>query len=286
MLIKDFLPNNALREFIRCYRIVHFEFDELADSPFKAYPPKPEECLLFYLRDREEVELLGAEKLDYQFQVALFGQQTSLIKRYAGKNFFNFQIVFQSTALFRLTGIPSYELTNRCIDAKTIFSNNICFVLEELQHAMSYGEMLGIADKFVAMLIKNTKKEAHQLDVVSNLMLQSNNNISVDYLAKETNLCIKQFKRKFNERAGINPKMYARIIRLTKAFNTKNANPDWDWLRVAIECNYYDYQHLVKDFHNFTGLSPNALFQYELNAPESRLGLTNELYQSRFTATF
>ena len=195
--------------------------------------------------------------------------------------FLNFQIVFQPTALFQLTGIPSHELANKYVDAKDIFSNNISSFFEELQQAKSYDEMLEKAEGFVGILIRNKKKEPHQLDTVSRLMIQQECNVSIDWLAKETNLCVKQFKRKFNERAGINPKTFAKIIRFNKAYNIRNAHPDWDWLKVAIECNYYDYQHLVKDYHHFTGLNPNELHQVELKSPESRLGLVKELYLSR-----
>lgn len=281
MILKDFLPNIAFREFVRCYRIVHLEFDKSAASPFKIYTPKPEESLLFYLKDREEVAVPGGEKKDYHFPIGLLGQQTSILKRYAGKSFLNFQIVFQPTAVFRLTGIPSHELTNKYEDATNFFSKDTRFFLEALQNANSYTKMLEIANKFVESLIRNTRKEAHQLDVISRSMIQQEANISVDWLAKETNLCNKQFKRKFNERTGINPKTYTRIIRFNKAYNIKNAHPEWDWLKVAIECNYYDYQHLVKDYYDFTGLLPNQLHQFELTSPENRLGLAKELYQSR-----
>lgn len=281
MILKDFLPNIALREFVRCYRIVHLEFDKSAEFPFKIYTPKPEEYLSFYLKEREEVELSDCKKKDYHFSVGLFGQQTSITKRYAGKSFLNFQIVFQPTALFRLTGIPAHELTNKYVDAQSVFSHNITFLLEELQEAKSYDEMLIKADKFVEKLIRHTSKAPHQLDTVSRLMILKDVNVSVDWLAKEANLCIKQFKRKFNERTGINPKTYIRIIRFNKAYNLRNAHPEWDWLKIAIECNYYDYQHLVKDYFHFTGLHPNQLHLLELESPESRLGLAKELYQSR-----
>lgn len=42
MLIHDFLPGLAVREFVKCYRIVDFEFEKDENIPFKAYPPKPE----------------------------------------------------------------------------------------------------------------------------------------------------------------------------------------------------------------------------------------------------
>ncbi len=281
MILKDFLPNAAFREFVQCYRIVHFKFDESAEFPYKAYPPRPEECLLFYLRDREEVELINCPKKDYQLPIVLFGQQTSMMHRYAGKNFLNLQIVFQPTGLFRLTGIPSFELSNKYLDAEYIFSKNIVFIHEQFQHAKSYSEMLLIADKFLSTLVSNARNNAHLLDSVSKLMIQRNGNVSLDWLAKQACLCTKQFKRKFNERTGVNPKTYARIIRFTKAFNTKNAYPDWDWLRIAIECDYFDYQHLVKDYKDLTGLTPKELHLLESNSPESRLGLTDELYRSR-----
>lgn len=54
MILNDFLPDPAFRDFIQFYRIVHF-----------------------------------------------------------GDTFLNFRIVFQPTGLFRLTGIPAYELNNQ-----------------------------------------------------------------------------------------------------------------------------------------------------------------------------
>src|SRR5882672_4656037 len=121
MILKEFLPAPAFREFIQWYRIVHFEFDKTAAFPFKAYPPRPEECLHFFLRDREAVELINRPKKDYQLQMVLVGQQTSVMNRYAGKDFLNFQVVFQPTGLYRLTGIPSAELSNQYLDAESIF---------------------------------------------------------------------------------------------------------------------------------------------------------------------
>ncbi len=282
MILKDFLPNPAFREYIQCYRICHFEFDKTTETSVKAYPPKPEECVYFIFKGSIEIEFMNCGKKNLDLPIVLFGQQTSINKRYFfGSVFLNFQIVFQPTGLFRLTGIPSFELTNQYFDSENIFSKNIRFIHEQLQHAKSYSEMLLIADKFVATLVSNARKDVHPLDSVSKLMMQRDGNIPLDWLAKESCLCTKQFKRKFNERVGVNPKTYARIIRFTKAFNTKNAYPNWDWLRIAIQCDYFDYQHLVKDYKDFTGLTPNEFHLLENNSPERRLGLSDELYRSR-----
>jgi AraC-like DNA-binding protein len=281
MLLRDFLPSPALSEFVQLYRIVHFKFDNYTQIPFKAYPPKPEECLYFNLRDSLTVEFSDSPKKNDLLPMVLIGQQTAVNKRYFKNDFLNFQIVFQPTGLFRLTGIPSFELTNQFVDAENIFGKDLRFIYEQLQHAKNYCEMLLIADRFVADLVCHARKDAHLLDAVSQVMMQRGGNISLDWLAKESCLCTKQFKRKFNERAGVNPKTYARIIRFTKAFNTKNAYPDRDWLRIAVGCDYFDYQHLVKDYKDLTGLTPNEFHLLESNSPENKLGLTDELYRSR-----
>ncbi len=74
MILKDFLPNPALREFIQCYRICHFEFDKNTDTPVKAYPPKPEECIFFILKGSIEIEFMNCGKKDLQLPIILFGQ--------------------------------------------------------------------------------------------------------------------------------------------------------------------------------------------------------------------
>jgi AraC-like DNA-binding protein len=281
MIIKDFLPNPAFSEFVQCYRIVHFEFDNSDTIPFKAYPPKPEECLYFILRDSLMVEFNNSKEKNILLPIILIGQQTSVTRRYLRKDFLNLQIVFQPTGLFRLTGIPSFELTDQFIDATAVFSKNIRFIHEQLQNAKSYNNMLLIADQFVADMANNARKDVHLLDSVSKVMMKSHGNISLDWLAKESCLSTKQFNRKFNERAGINPKTYSKIIRFTKVFNTKNRYPEMDWLRIAIECDYFDYQHLVKDYKKFTGLTPNEFHLLESNSPECKLGLSGELYRDR-----
>lgn len=281
MIIKDFLPSPQYKTFVQMYRIIHFEFGKEDAFPFKAYPPRPEETLHFMLRDREDIQLPGMPPKDYNANIVLVGQLTSVMNRYTGKNFLSFQVVFQPTGLFKLTGIPSTELTNLYLDATSIFPPYIKTTYEQLQHARTYEDMLSIVDKFVSLLINRACKHMHLLDNVSKIMLLQNGNVSLDWLAKETCLSAKQFKRKFSESIGVNPKTYARIIRFTKAFNLKNAHPYFTWLRIAMECNYHDYQHLVKDYKDFTGLTPNELHLLENNSPERRLNLTDELYKNR-----
>lgn len=285
MIIRDFLPGTAVSEFVQCYRIVHFEFDKAENIPIKALPPKPEQSLHFFLRDPVAIENADIKK-SYYPSIILAGQRTSLIKIFNGSNLLNVQIVFQPMAVFRLTGIPAYELTNRHLDATSIFQKDIRFTFEKLQSAKDYSELIDIVDFFAQELICNSRKDVLPLDFISRKMMQSGGNISIDWLAKESSLCTRQFRRKFFERTGVNPKTYVRIIHFNKAYNFKNWSPDNDWSRIAVECGYSDYQHLAKEYKEFTGLTPPELHLLEKTSPENVLGLTKSLYHNRFRATY
>ncbi|MEJ7681023.1 MAG: hypothetical protein WKG06_24860 [Segetibacter sp.] len=66
------------------------------------------------------IEKAGDEK-SYHPSILLVGQRTSLFNHFNGTDLLDVQIVFQPTAVFRLTGIPAYELTNQHLDATSIF---------------------------------------------------------------------------------------------------------------------------------------------------------------------
>jgi len=40
-----------------------------------------------------------------------------------------------------------------------------------------------------------------------------------------------------------------------------------DWTAIALDCGYYDQSHLIRDFREFAGMSPE---QYRSNANEHR----------------
>ena len=279
MLLKDFIPAIDVREYVQLYRIVHLQFGKEDAIPFKAYPPRPEHCLAFYPFDTEKVEYQQSGRIVEHLPVVLYGQFSEVTKRMIGRQFLVFQIIFYPGALYRLLGIPSTEITNEYMDAETVFSSDIRNVNEQLHEAGDYSSMVKIGDSFVRKMI--SKKPSPRLvmdDAISSFLL-SNIQISIDQLAKDSCLSLRQLERKFKDRTGVNPKLYSRIIRFDKAFRMKNSNPAMDWLRIAIECNYHDYQHLVRDYKDFTTLSPNAFHAIEDKAPERKFGLHEGFYK-------
>lgn len=56
-------------------------------------------------------------------------------------------------------------------------------------------------------------------------------------------------------------------------FYYERKTPSLSWLNIAWETGYTDYQHLVRDFKEFSGSTPKILFEEESHSPERYLGL-------------
>ncbi len=280
MILKDFLPHPALRDFVRCYRIVHLKFDPNDPPPHKPYTPRPEQCLAFYPFDREKVNFSDSNKSVANVPVALIGQALSVTNRFIQGHFMVVQVLFQPGGLFRLTGLPSWEINNAYMDADLVFPKEVHLVNEAFFHARSYPEIVHVANGFIEHLIRRGVKDRHPADQVCRYIL-ANPTASLDDLARRSFLCVKQFERTFRDRTGVNPKLFARLVRFDRAFREKNLHPDRDWLSIAIDCDYYDYQHLVRDYKEFTGMKPTAFHQLESRAPERRFGLAEHYYETQ-----
>lgn len=278
MLLHYFLPQPALREYVRLLQLIHLDFTGAPVVPVKAYWPRPENCLAFYPRDSETVTYTDTGLTSAKGRSALIGQPTVVTNRQVGRHCLVFQVVFQPGALFRLTGIPAYELTNTFVDAEAVFSAEIRRVNERLSSTDAYPVMIDIVESFLLYLVSRTQKERRPIDAVSlTLLNRSRAGLyrppTVDELAQASCLSPKQFGRQSLERLGVGPKWYDRVIRFDQAVRHHLANPAKDWLTVALEAGYYDYQHLVRDFRAFTSLTPAQFAPVDQQAPERTFGL-------------
>ncbi|RZK67983.1 MAG: AraC family transcriptional regulator, partial [Pedobacter sp.] len=80
-------------------------------------------------------------------------------------------------------------------------------------------------------------------------------------------LSMKQFERTCKERIGMNPKMYARIVKFSKAYRLREAFPQLSWIQIAHESGYFDQMHMIRDFKVFAGVNPSVIEQQLLLTP-------------------
>ena len=272
MILKEFPSSSATKGVVRVYRIAHFILAGIETSPVKVYTPRPEHCLHFFVHERETAEYPDGRRL--QSGCALTGLHDVTVRRFVPRDFLMLQVVFEPTALHRLTRIHAAALRNQYIDATSVWGSEVLRINEQLCEARSYAHMVGIVDGFVARLVARSRA-VRKFDLALQV-LRDNPGVSIDWLAHRTSLSMRQFERRCRQQIGMGPKEFLRLGRFDRAFYTKLSHPGRDWLTIAVDCGYTDYQHMVKDFKDFTSQTPPKAFEAQSTSPERLLGVTQE----------
>ena len=275
MISQDYLPSEPLRDYIAVYRLRHFVVHQQQQLQFKPFPPRPEQCLIFYPRGFEVTNYTRQNITVHRPRSVISGQFTQRINRYVSyPEFLMIEVDLKPGVLHRLTGIPCKQLANQDVDAEALFSSEMARVNARLNSTEVYTEMIAIIEQFFLGLIQKERKSALHVDWALNLFAYNAHFYSVDELAKKSYLSARQLERKVDERIGIGPKTFLRICRFYQSYRLHLKHPNWDWLRIAMACGYNDYQHLVKDYKEFANSTPIQFFAEERKAPGRVLGLT------------
>lgn len=85
---------------------------------------------------------------------------------------------------------------------------------------------------------------------------------SVENLAGIACLGKKQYVRLFREYVGMNPKEYGRIVRFQRALRMMQLGSR-DYAGIAYANGYSDQSHFIRDFRQFSGMTPKLLTEYQ-----------------------
>lgn len=165
---------------------------------------------------------------------------------------------FKPGGMFRLLRIPMNSFINDEIDGMDLYGNEISEILEQLNEAAGNKELVAIVQAFLISKMRKLKS-ADPFDFAIQEIIKQDGNIGMDQIAVLSCLSFRQFERKCLDKIGIPPKLYARITRFSKVYRMREVNPEASWTGLAHSAGYYDQMHLIRDFKEFTGVTPSGL---------------------------
>lgn len=169
------------------------------------------------------------------------------------------KVGFQPGGLYRLLGIPMNELlSSDAFNGVDMLGPKLKDVNEKLQETVSFTEMKLIVETFLLNRV-NKLKQALPIDEVLPLLIKQRGLIKIDQLASHACLSTRQFERVFQQRVGLAPKYFSRLVRFSQAWIMKEQQPKISWIKIAYECGYFDQMHLIRDFHEFAGANPSDI---------------------------
>jgi AraC-like DNA-binding protein len=268
VIFSSIAPAPALRGFVRDYLIAHFRFDPRQPIPHKRYAPKPEQGVTFFVRGRPNVVNLVSGEPHVAPPVAIFGQQMRRCDVHLAAEFLMIRVHFLPGALFRMLNIPLYEFGEDYFDGELVLGREVREVSEQLAAARGYDEMVAAVEAHLLRIVARSK-HVQPIDGAAAQLTADPLNTSLDWLARQACLSPRHFNRRFTERIGVGPKLYGRLLRFHAAYGYKATHPGVAWPTVALRFGYADYQHMVRDFRQFTNATPPTWLEEDRASPEN-----------------
>ena len=140
MVFEHILPSPYLKPFVKRYLLLHFKVGQSEASFMKPYPPCPEQCLTFNPR----TTLTSNRTACY-----LSGQQVSRLNLHITNDYMMLKVVFHPGAMYRIFGVPLALITDQYVDAQSVIGNEIKTVNEQMANAVSYQQIINIAEAYL-----------------------------------------------------------------------------------------------------------------------------------------
>lgn len=258
MLYKKYTPTYFLKDYVECYYIWR---NPVSDSPsWIDTPPNAFTAFVFNLENSYAVRLEEDRIIELP-RSFISGQS---IKNYAlkvDKKIDQIGIVFKPTGIFHLFGLPLYEFTNTRINLHDVLQHDVKHIEEQLYNARTDESKIQILEKLLLAKLHLKEPELDGVDFVSHQIIDSYGNLNFSQLLSGIYMSRRKFERHFFRRVGLSPKYYARIRRFgaTCALFAGQRTVAWD--QVLHKTGYYDQSHFIKDFKEFSGLSPSEYLQ-------------------------
>lgn len=258
---KIFDPSEELKEFVMCYWTL--DFPREITPKINTIIPDGTMKLIFHYGDLYWHHPKSGSKF-LQPRCFLIGQLTQPYVVEPDGDTGTFVVRFHPNGFLPFTTIPLKEMENQPIALNKLFGEDGIKLEQKILHAASTQIRIDIIEKFLLERLINSKTIDHIVQSTVDTILASRGQITVTELSKINHIHRRQLVRKFSSTIGLSPKQLSKTIRLQNTLKALLNHKKSKLTDLAYDNEYYDQSHFIKDFKEFTGLSPKEFFGDDL----------------------
>lgn len=175
------------------------------------------------------------------------------------------QLAVHPLAARALLGMPAGELTQLSWDGGEILGPQAVEVRERLREQRTWEDRFATVAGYLRRRAENSGRRAEVRPEVAEAwrwMAWHRGTGSLDGMARHVAMSRRQLTTLFRQEVGTSPKQVSRLMRFERARHevttavAGGSAPDLS--AIAARCGFYDHPHLVRDFRQYTGLSPTG----------------------------
>jgi AraC-like DNA-binding protein len=229
-------PNAPLSRWVECAWFI-----ESAEAVTGHRVP-PDGCLDIIYDRRHGLRAIGTMTIEQRFHFPPGAHMTG--------------IRFRPGMAGNFLGVSLAELTDRSAPLEDLFPRRARELKRQLDDANSIQDAMRILLGSLPPPITALTPTQQAIEALA----VANGNADLDFAARQANLSLRQFRRRCLEESGLTPKRLCRVLRFRHACRIAGGVDRLNWSAIALEAEYFDQSHLIRDFHEFTGHTPMAVF--------------------------
>ncbi|MGV3630343.1 MAG: DUF6597 domain-containing transcriptional factor [Bacteroidota bacterium] len=159
-----------------------------------------------------------------------------------------------------LASIPVREMENTAVSLEKLFGTEGVELEKQVIDCPGNTERIRIISDFLLQRMQSSEAIDRVSKSCVEVLLQLNGQVSVDALSDQLNINRRQLERRFSSAIGLSPKQLSKIIRLQATLKMLDRGQFENLTDLAYGNGYFDQAHFIKDFKEFTGMSPKQFY--------------------------
>lgn len=254
---QTFPPTSELEAFIKCY----WTLEHPAEIQAQRQRIIPDGCMemIFHYGDLYRQFIPDGGSI-VQPRCFVFGQINTPLEIAPTGATGIFSVRFFPDGFTPFSTLPMKNIANRAVPLAELYGDEQLGLEQEVLAASSTADRIILVEEFLTRMLVKQESIDKLVQSTVETILSIDGNISVGELSEQLNINPRQLERKFSVAVGLSPKQLSKIIRLQRTLDLLVSKQFTSLTALAYEGQYYDQAHFIKDFKEFTGVSPKNFY--------------------------
>jgi AraC-like DNA-binding protein len=150
----------------------------------------------------------------------------------------------------------AHEFTDTWVRLEDVWGREGRALEERLAALPHIAQRVALLEREFLARLRNAAASDPRVDAAVDLILRRGGAVTGLEACRCTGLTRQHLARCFQQYVGIGPKRFCRVVRFQSLLGRLRGRRPVHWAALAADSGYFDQAHLIADFRQFTGLSP------------------------------
>lgn len=167
-----------------------------------------------------------------------------------------FSIKFKPGGFYPFVKVPVSQFTDTTVEIQQVFGAHGSALEEAILAREDEREMVELAEGFLRARCPEQDENVEKINQVIDAIIAHPEMTRVDDVVNFCKLQKRTLQRLFSQYVGVSPKWVIKRYRLHEVAERLANSEEIDWAKLALDLEYFDQAHFIKDFKSIIGKTP------------------------------